>query len=401
MIIYCKKIYFEEECKSGYLKIEGKKIVDFYETYEGTVDVSYENHRIIPGIFDTHNHGGFGYKLGFMPNEEIEEKDILNYLRGLTSVGVTSILLTTSSLSSMKAIAKIYPTVYSGARIIGIHSEGPWGSRVGEKGVNTGYPEVDLDVAKQMVEDSNHLLKLIGIAPEVKNAHKAIEYFLSENVNVAIYHSNADYKQANEAIDLGVSVATHLCNVMTGLHHRDIGIVGASLLRDEMTCEIICDGHHVSLPMIELILKVKDHDKIIMISDNVHYAGLPAGMYKGMNDNEQSDRKLIEVTEDGLILSTTGRLSGSGLPVMVGISNLVEKLHIPLEEVLKFSSYNPTKKYGDFINKGSIQINKDADFVVIDDLYHTVATFIEGVKVYDCQDEKDFYNKTFIENYKL
>ncbi|MFI3284770.1 MAG: amidohydrolase family protein [Erysipelotrichaceae bacterium] len=400
MLFYCKRIYFEDGCKAGYFTIEDGKITSFFETHDGEVDYCYENARIIPGITDTHNHGGFGYRLGFEIYDDVKEEHVRQYLKGVTSTGVTSMLPTTTSLKCMSILADLSTQEYVGAKIIGIHSEGPWGSRVGEKGVNTGYPAVDLEVAKQMVESSKGLLKLVGIAPEVENAHKAIEYFVSENVNVAIYHSNANYQQANESIDKGVSVATHLCNVMTGLHHRDVGIVGASLLRDEVTCEIICDGLHVSLPMIELILKMKDHDKIVMISDNVQYAGVPSGRYVGFNAEEISDRKYIDVSDDGFVLSISGRLSGSGKPVLFGIYNLVEKLHMPIEEVLKFSSENPIKKYGDFSKKGSLKVGKDADFVVIDDEYQVIATFIEGKKVYDHKDEKDFINWDFVKQFK-
>lgn len=398
MIIHSSRIYLEDGCHSGYLEIEDGKFKQFYpEEAALEADEEYGTNRIIPGIFDTHNHGGFGYRM----NDDTTEEEAKAYLKGQASFGVTSILPTTTSIPCMKLLTAMSEEKQEGAKIIGIHSEGPWGARVGEKGVNTGYPSVDLDIAHQMVAACKGKLKMVGIAPEVPDAEKAIAYFLSEGVVMAAYHTNANYEQANKGIDQGITVATHLGNVMTGLHHRDVGTLGACLLRDEVDCEIICDGMHVSLPMVQIMMKVKDHDKIIMVSDNVQYAGAPCGSYKGMNQDEGSDRKVIHVTEEGFVLSDSGRLSGSSKPVIYGISNLVEKLHMPLEEVLKFCSYNPTRKYSDFTKKGSIKAGKDADFVAITDDYQVIETWSEGRKVYDCKVDKELFNPAFLEEYKL
>lgn len=401
MIIHSTRIYFEEECKSGYLEIEDGKFKDFYpEDAAIKADVDYGENRIIPGIFDTHNHGGFGYRM----NAQTTEEDVKAYLKGQASYGVTCVLPTTSEekdLCCIALLAKMSEEKQDGAKIIGIHSEGPWGARVGEKGINTGYPSVKMDIAKKMVEAGNGKLKMVGIAPEVPGAHEAIRYFISQGVTMAAYHTNANYEEANAGIDCGITVATHLGNVMTGLHHRDIGTLGACLLRDEVDCEIICDGMHVSLPMIQLMLKVKDHDKIIMISDNVQYAGAPVGTYKGMNQAEGSDRKFIHVTEEGFVLSDSGRISGSSKPVLYGIYNLVEKLGMDMEEVMKFFAYNPTRKHGDITTKGSIKLGKDADFVAITDDYKVIHTYLEGRKIYDQEIDKDLFNPKFVEEYKV
>ncbi len=398
MILHSKRIYLEEGCQAGYLEIEDGKFKAFYPESENIqADVDYGNHRVIPGIFDTHNHGGFGYRMG----DDTTEEEAKAYLKGQASFGVTCVLPTTTSIPCIELLARMSEEDQDGAEIIGIHSEGPWGARVGEKGVNTGYPEVDLDVAKKMVEAGHGKLKMVGIAPEVPHAFEAIDYFLSQGVIMAAYHTNANYEQANAGIDRGITVATHLGNVMTGLHHRDVGTLGACLLRDEVDCEIICDGLHISLPMVKIMMKVKNHDQIFMVSDNVQYAGAPTGTYKGMNQDEGSDRKRIHVTEEGFVLSDSGRLSGSSKPVLYGIGNLVEKLGMPLEEVLKFSSYNPTRKYSDFSKKGSIRAGKEADFVVISDDYQALETWSKGRKVYDAKVDTDLFNPSFLAEFKL
>lgn len=393
MIIKSSKIYMEDGCKSGYLEIENGVIKQYYpDSSILTADADYGSNRIIPGIFDTHNHGGFGISIG----KDSAEDDIKLYLKGLAANGVTAVFPTTAELNSMKLISEMADKPQDGAKIMGIHSEGPWGARVGEKGVNTGYPKVDLDHAVKMVEACNGKLMLVGIAPEVEDAYKAIDFFLSNGVKMAVYHTNATYEQANLAIDRGISVATHLGNVMTGLHHRDVGVMGACILRDEVWCELICDFLHICPQMIEIILKLKDNGKIMMISDNVAYTGVPVGTYRSMYGGST-----IRMTDEGFILSDTGRLMGSSKPVIFGMKNLVELLGVPLEKVVRLSSYNACEKYGFSDKKGSLRTGKDADFAVISDNFEVLYTYSEGRIIYDCNVDKNIFNQTFVDEYKI
>ena len=396
MIIHSKRIYMEDCLTSGYLEIEDRKIKNFYpEGSEIKADIDYENNRIIPGIFDTHNHGGFGYDM----IRQTTKEDIKKYLKAEAACGVVNVFATTSGPINIDLLADEVGIDQDGSRVLGIHSEGPWGSRVGEKGINNGYPKPDMEVAKKMVEDGKGNLKLVDIAPEVEGALDVIKYFVSKGVTVGMYHTNANFEEANRGVDAGARTATHLGNVMTGLHHRDVGTLGACLLRDEVDCEMICDGLHVSLPMIEIYLRAKNHDQLMMVSDNVLYAGLPVGRYEGMD--KTSDRAFINITEDGFVLSDTGRLSGSSKPVLYGIQNLVEKLHVPMEECCKFFSYNPIRKYSDPNKKGSLKAGKDADFVVISDDYQCIATYSEGRVIYDNKNSEPLYKESFVLEKKI
>lgn len=401
MILYCDRIYMEDGMKKGFLEIEKGKFKAFYDEHSSVkADQDWTGYRIIPGIIDTHNHGGFGFNM--MDGKQVPtDAEIEGYLKGLASQGVTGIFPTTSNIETIRKLAEWTKQPVNGAKILGIHSEGPWGARVGEKGVNTGYPAVDLEVARKMVEAGNGKLKLVDIAPEVPGAIEAIDYFVKQGVKVGAYHTNANYEEANRGIDAGITVATHLGNVMTGLHHRDIGTLGACLLRPEVDCEIICDGMHVSLEMIKVYFKVKDFSRFMMISDNVQYAGLPVGKYRGMTEDPTSDRKTIYINEEGFVLSETGRLSGSSKPVLYGIQNLVEKLSIPMETVITMSGLNPAKKYGFADQKGSIQLGKDADFVVLDDQYQVMETYCEGQQVYNHEEGGSLVNQAYLDTYKI
>lgn len=392
MIIKSKRIVCKDHILDGYIVIENGLIKSLLPaTRKLVVDLDVGNNRVIPGIFDTHNHGTQGYSL----IDNCDEDEIMGYLKGLASQGVTSVF-PTCSLEAISTIATIAQKPQDGAKIVGIHSEGPWLNRVGEKGVKTGWPETNTDTAIKMIDDGKGLLKLVALAPEIPGTDDLMAIFLENGVKVAIAHSDMDFQMTNEAIDKGASIATHLCNVMTGLHHRDIGVLGACLLRDSVDCELICDGMHVSLPMVQLVLKAKDNHQIMMISDCTPMSGAPVGRYKGFGQGME----YINVTKEGFVLSDQGRLCGSSQGVIYGIRNLVEQLNIPIEKVMRLSATNPCSIHG-IQNKGSIEIGKDADIVVIDDTYNVLCTYSEGRKVYDSTIDVSVFNPDFLGAFEI
>lgn len=388
--IKSERIYFEDGVRDGILVLDKGKFAGFLSK-DAEVDnvIDYGNNRIIPGICDTHNHGTYGYALDSRFNEDTEKikENIRHYLKALTFEGVTSGLPTVTDC--IKELAEVYEEGYTGISMLGIHSEGPYLNRVGEGGRPEAHPAVDMRFVEKMWEDSKGLLKLVAMAPEIEDTDEARDYFLSKGVKVAYAHSDLKAKDARKAIDSGYRVSTHTSNVMTGLHHRNIGGLGVMLMDPRVECEVICDGLHVDLDFIDLMFRVKDKSRFMMISDSVALAGIAPGRY------ETGWVTPLNVSTEGFVRDDDGRLLGSSKSVLYGIGNLVEKLNIPLEEVIKMSSLNPCVYYGFGDRKGSITLGKDADFVVIDQDYHAQATFVEGKKVFDRSLETPVFNPDF------
>ncbi len=385
--IRSSRIYFEDGIKDGYLILNEGKIVGFLDPDAKITDAEdYGTMRVIPGICDTHNHGTYGYDLDKVyEDEEKNRENIRGYLHALTYEGVTSALPTsTDTIRYVAEVAK--EKITTGARVLGIHSEGPYLNRVGENGRPEPHPDVDMDFVEKMWNDSDGYLKLVALAPEIENSEKVLKYFLSKGVKVAFAHSDAKEKDARKAVDDGYRVSTHTSNVMTGIHHRDIGGLGVMLDDPRVQCEIICDGLHVDLQWIKMMLRFKKQEQFMMISDSVFLAGLKPGRY------EIGWFTPLNVTTDGFIVDDDGRLLGSSKSILYGMKNLVEKLKMPLEEVIKLSSLNPCTYYGYGDHKGSIQIGKDADLVVISDDYQAIATYVEGEKVFDRNKEVPLFN---------
>ena len=389
MFVRSHRIVTDQGIVDGILNLDEGRIVDILPpTARVAITVDAGNHRILPGIIDTHNHGTMGY--GLMGEQADPEAAVRGYLKGLASQGVTA-CLPTADFALFEAIVKVAQTPVDGAKPIGIHSEGPYLNRVGEKGIDTGHPDIDLKHVQAMIDTAQGMLKLVAIAPEIPGAREAIELLTSQGVRCAFAHSNALYQEALASFQWGITVTTHTANVMAGIHHRRMGGLGACLLNDEVYNELICDGLHVANEMIELMLRVKKNpfDKFMMVSDNVPMAGAPIGRYhlSGMFD--------VNIDEKGYCLSDTGRLCGSTLPVIRGIRNLAENLHLPLTEIVKMSSRTPAQGYG-APQTGRLAAGRAADFIIIDEEYQVLKTFSEGRCVYDAEKDTDLFNPDFL-----
>ena len=399
-VIKSSRIYTEDGVVSGNVIMEDGIIshVNGEVRHDDKV-LDFGAMRVIPGIFDTHNHGTHGYSL-LSIEEDRREKYIKGFLKGCASQGVTSVFPTCTT-DMLEAVYKVSEMENDGAEIVGIQSEGPWRNRVGEKGIKPGWPEVSVETAEKMYNDAGGKLSLVALSPEIPGIQKVIDYFRSKGVLLAFAHSDDTCAEAKAHLANGdFAVVTHIMNAMTGLHHRDVGVAGACLLDDSLYYEIICDGRHLSLEMIEILFRIQDYSKFILVSDCSCMCGAPVGEYKGYNNYVHMGMTL-NVTEEGFIYTNTGRILGSTQPVIYDIGLLVEKLNIPLETVVKMSSLNPALLYGIADKKGSLKIGKDADLVIMDDDYKAVQTYVRGKKVYDVDTDKDLFNPEFLDRMKL
>ncbi|WP_190317069.1 N-acetylglucosamine-6-phosphate deacetylase [Thermoanaerobacterium thermosaccharolyticum] len=386
LYIRSERIYFENGIKSGILEIEDGKFKSFIidkKEVKGEI-IDYGKNRIIPGIIDVHNHGFFGWSL-----TEGATKDVIKgYLKALPYCGVTGVFPTAVD-NVFGVIADVMDEDYDGARILGIHSEGPFFNRSGENGKESIFPKPTIEAAEKIWDESKGKLRYMSFAPEVEGAYEVAQFLREKGVIVAAAHTNATAKQMFDAIKHGFIVATHTGNAMRGIHHREIGALGAVLLDPDIYNELISDFIHISPDMIRIMFRLKDYNKFLLISDSSPLAGAKPGVYKLFG-------KMITVEENGLVHDEYGRIFGSSKCVLYGIGNLVEKLNIPLEKVIVMASLIPAKIFGIENRKGSIKEGKDADFVVVDDSYNSIATYVEGKLVYSITSEQNFFNRDFL-----
>lgn len=383
MIIKSDHIFTESRERSGYLVIEDGKIKDILENYEGTVDYDYSDKRVIPGIIDIHNHG-FGR---WSMTDDADESIVRGYVNALTTIGVTT-CLPTAKEGAFEAVADVMNGEYEGARIEGIHSEGPFWARGGENTIGMTWPLPDVEETKRLVTKAKGAMKMMAIAPELPGAYDVIEYLHSENIKVACCHTKAkaeDIRKANDQV--GLDIATHLGNGMQGIHHRNVGALGGLLLEDNLMYEVITDLNHICADMLKLMFRIQPYDKFCLISDSNFIAGLPVGTYIRYGREMYADEK-------GLILNSDGRICGSGKWVLSNMEKLERVVGVPFNEIVKMASLNPARFLHIDEKTGSIRKGKDADVVVIDDDYNCLLTLVKGHVCYDAfkDNQNDYFN---------
>ena len=216
---YSKNIHTEQGVMDGYLVIEGEEIVAIQKDLpRDTMVYDCPNYHIIPGIIDIHNHGFAGWSM----TDEATIEDVMGFAQALSGVGVTGVLPTGNELS-FKATAETIDTNYTGAKIFGIHSEGPFWARGGENTVGMTWPSPSIELTDKLVKMCQGKMYMMAIAPELPGAYDVINYLHEHEIKVACCHTKATAKQiqdANKTVKL--DIATHLGNGMQGIHHRDV-----------------------------------------------------------------------------------------------------------------------------------------------------------------------------------
>ena len=364
-------ILTEQGFQAGYLTVEDGKIVSVSSLcqggYEDLGDLS-----VYPGIIDIHNHG-FG---GWSMTDPCEEKDIRGYAKALTTVGITGVLPTAKE-AAFEAIASVMDQEYEGARVLGIHSEGPFWARGGENTVGESWPARSVKETERLVKLAGGKMAVMALAPEVPGAYEVIRYLHEHKIRVACCHTKAKAQDIYDAHQkAGLDIATHLGNGMQGIHHRDVGALGALLLLDDIRYEVITDLNHICPDMLRIMFRLQPYDKFCLISDSNFIAGLPAGVYMRYG-------REMYANEKGLILNSDGRICGSGKWVLHNIGQLVKYVGVPEEEAVKMASINPAAYLGIDHITGSIRPGKKADLAVVDASFTCRRTYVGGELVFD------------------
>jgi len=224
----------------------------------------------------------------------------------------------------------------------------------------------------------------VSIAPEIEGALDFIRHITARGVVASVGHSYATYNQMLEGVKAGISHVCHTYNAMRELHHREPGVVGAALSLDELTAELIADGHHVSPPTMKILVRCKGVDKVILITDSVKSAGLPEGEYMWMG------QKVI--IKDGMCvlprppvsgaLTEEVTLAGSMATMNGDVKNMVELVGVPLQDAVKMATINPARRIGFGDRKGSLEVGKDADITIVDNRLNVHMTMVRGRRVY-------------------
>ena len=345
-------------------------------TLTGAEVIEGKDKYIVSGYIDIHVHGGGGSDVMDGDYEAINQIAIAH-----SHFGTTSFLPTTMTMSkdkiirSLRSICEAVKKGTAGAEILGIHMEGPY-INPEKKGAQKedDIKKISIEEFLEFNQASGNLIRLVTIAPEMPGAIGLIKYLYKQGIIASVGHSNATYVQTQAGIQVGLSHVTHIFNAMRGLRHREPGVVGAALTSPELTVEVIADGIHIHPIVLKILTKIKEGEKVVLITDAMRAAGLKEGTY------DLGGQEVIVAKGQARLKDET--LAGSVLTMDKAVKNMVSKVGISLPKAIQMASFNPAKSIGIDNKKGSLEPGKDADIVILNKKLEVELTMVAGKVVY-------------------
>lgn len=261
-------------------------------------------------LIDTHIHGGFGINFN-----TCSEADFHTFARKILQRGIVAFCPTlvgdspVSLKSRLELIKKAASTQKEDeAKILGAHLEGTF-LNPKKSGIQNSDVFLALTVEnfKMITGDAKDIVKIVTLAPELDKNCELQKYLEENGIRVHAGHTASD-----ELYD--VSGTTHHFNAMEPLSHKKSCVALKGLLSNSVYCEIIGDSLHVNDDMLKLFFKIKNKDKVILVSDAlpIAHSGLKSIVFCGKNIFEGGKDK-------------DGTLAGSSMFLDEIAKNLLDK----------------------------------------------------------------------------
>lgn len=326
---------------------------------------------MVPAYFDVHTHGAAGHDVMEATPAALDTISIF-----LASRGVGAYLATTvtapldSTLKSLEGLAVRIEGTDPGARMLGIHLEGPFLSHH-KRGVHPAelLLEPSIQLFDRFWQAARGHIRLLTIAPELPGACELIAYATKLGIRISLGHSNAGASESRQAIAAGACSATHTFNAMRSLDHRNSGILDVVLTTDELFAEIISDGIHVSQNTVKLFWRAKGPERAILVTDAMSAAGMSDGAY-------MLGRLCVEVA-DGKCMNN-GVLAGSVLTMDRAVRNFAAFTGAPIGSAIALATRNPARMTGFESSIGMLATGRRADIAVLSAKGEVVAMVLNG-----------------------
>ncbi|BAF73185.1 N-acetylglucosamine-6-phosphate deacetylase [Sulfurovum sp. NBC37-1] len=320
---------------------------------------------VSPGFIDIHIHGSGGADVMDSTPEALQTISSILLRTGTTSFLATTMTMSEKAIDKALRNVKEHAETMEGAKILGIHLEGPFLNPEKHGAQDRQYirePSIEL------IEPYLDQIRMITIAPEMPEAESFIKYLSKHypHIVLSIGHSEATFEQSKESFDWGISHATHLFNAMNPYHHRKPGIVGA-VFDSDISCDIIADLVHTHPSVLKLVHRVKG-ERLILITDAMRAGCMKNGIY------DLGGRRVT--VEEGKATLDDGTLAGSVLKMNDALKHMTEAAGMTLIEAVNAVTKVPGEKLG--LKKGELKSGYDADMVIFDEDFSIITTIVNG-----------------------
>ncbi|HSL54850.1 MAG TPA: N-acetylglucosamine-6-phosphate deacetylase [Pyrinomonadaceae bacterium] len=325
---------------------------------DGAEQIDLAGTTLLPGFIDVHIHGAMGVDVMEADPAGLREVSVYLASQGVTSWLPTLVPGSDEAYASVAAVVSECLNDRAGARVLGLHYEGPFVNTAQCGALHTEYFKTysaPSDLGSLPVPEN--AVRMITMAPEISGGVELVRELKKRGWVISIGHTRADVERLNEACEAGARHMTHFMNAMAPLHHRRPGPIAWGLSRDDVTVDLIADGIHLDPFMLRLLLRIKGVSGISLISDAIAAAGKGDGSYQIWGET-------ITV-QNGRTANAAGSIAGSVISMLDAV-RLLHSLGVSYVDLARMASSNPALLLGVDHDRGSIEIGKRADLVALD-----------------------------------
>jgi len=378
MTLINAQLVLPDTIQRGSLSVRSGRIAQIYRMQRTAGDaLDLRGGYLAPGFIDLHIHGAVG-RDSMEASADAFRAITEFHLRG----GTTSIALTTVTapeeeiLRVLEAAKPLQNQSLGGARLIGIHIEGPFISKEKPGAQNPKHVRPPDEAEWKKYLRFSPLVTEMTLAAEIPGALPLIIALRKNGAIASGGHTNATEDDLRPALAAGLNHSTHTFNAMSTATRRGpyrvAGMLEFALAHREISCELIADGVHVTPTLMRMLFNAKGRDGVCLITDATGGAGLPPGTAF------QVGGVAARVTADAALTADGSALAGSTLIMIEAVRRAVQLGGAPLVEAVRMASLNPARQLRRDHELGSIEKGKRADLVWFDREFRVRGVWLDG-----------------------
>ncbi|MHA1746992.1 MAG: N-acetylglucosamine-6-phosphate deacetylase [Promethearchaeota archaeon] len=352
---------YNDPGKLAHIGVSKGKIVEIIGKLDGSESILFDAKGMIvaPGLIDTHVHGAGGANPTDGKAESLHTMAKTLCRLGTSSFIVTSFYIKDSDNTHLEMMGSTQ-THSNEADCLGIHLEGPFINPIKKGGIALECLTVpDRETLSDVLMKTRGQLSIMTIAPELSWNDNVIQICKEFGIVASFGHSNADYSEAKNGFEQGMSLVTHLNNAMKK-YDRDKDAPFRAIIESDAYVQMITDGVHLDKKTIKYFYESFGTDKIVLITDGIESCGLP--------DGEYSFKGIKYRSENGLAFYSDGSgMIGTSLSLFDIMMRFKKFTSCSLQEAVRTATENPAKCLDINDHKGYIKVGYDADLIVIDE----------------------------------
>lgn len=374
-LIYNANVILADKIRPGYVVVEDQKIkaVGFDGISELPYDrkIDLQGKYLSAGFVELHVHGAGGADFMDGTLEAFEAACMTHLDHGTTTILPTTLAATKEEiLRSIDSFRQAKTAMEGkGPYLHGLHMEGPYLNKDQCGAIDPNYIRDPLPEEYELfLEYGKGAIARITLAVERNGMDTFIRRLREEGVLASVGHSNAEYSQVKAAYEQGCTHVTHLYSAMSTIVRkggfRHSGVLESAFCIPDMTVEIIADGCHLPVELLEMVYRFKGADKVALVCDSIRCAG--QNVTESIIGSLENGNPVI--VEDGVAkLPDRTAFAGSVATDDRLVRVMYKQVGVPLYDAVKMMTLTPAKIIGVDAAKGSIEIGKDADLICFDD----------------------------------